>query len=106
MLSFLVALAFALVLLGLVWMYTSPLRRLDGYTAVKVIIRTVSVVAIVGVVVAQLAIIAHSVPLNARRLYAIPLLAIECIPLTLLVIYRDPHRRRSKSANHIDDEAG
>jgi hypothetical protein len=77
---------------------------LDGNTAVKVIIRIVSVVAIIGVVVAQLAIIAQSVPLNARRRYAIPLLAIECIPLTLLMIYRDPRRRGSKSANHADED--
>jgi hypothetical protein len=104
MLSFLVALAFAPVLLGLVWIYTSPLRRLDGYSAVKVIIRIVLFVAIIGVGVVQLAFLAHSVPLSARHLYAIPLLAIEGIPLTILVIYRDPRRRRSKSANPTVNE--
>lgn len=104
MLSFLAALAFAPVLLGLVWMYTSPLRRLDGHTALKVIIRVVLAAGVFGIGVAQLAIIAHSVPVKSRRVYAIPLLVIEAIPTLAILFYRDPGRRRSQSATHTDND--
>ena len=106
MLSFLAALAFTPVVLGLLWIYMSPLRRLDGHTVLKVVIRVVLFVAVMGVWFAQLGFLAYRVPSNARRFYVISLLAIEAIPMLYIVFSRDPHRRRSKSANHIDDGAG
>ena len=104
MLSFLIALAFTPVLLGLLWMYTSPLRRLDGYTALKVIIRIVLFVAVMGAWFAQLGFLAHRVPSNTRRFYVITLLVIEAVPMFYIVFSRDPNRRRSKSANHTDED--
>ena len=104
MLSFLVALAFAPVLFGLVWIYMSFLRRPDRYTAVRVLTIIVLLVAILGGLLVQLDCLANSVTPNTRRFYVIALLAIEAIPLTFLVICRDPNRRRSKSANRTDEE--
>ena len=104
MLNFLTALAFTPVLLGLMWLYTSPLRRLDGLTAVKVIIRIVLFVAVFGGWMFQLNFLGRSEPSNTRRFYVLTLLVIDVIPIFVIGFYRDPHRRRSKSANHTDEE--
>jgi hypothetical protein len=92
MVSFLIVLAFAPVLFGLTWMFTSPLARLDGYTPVKVIIRIVLAATMLGVVAAQFNFLGHNIPLSARRPYGTALLAIECIPMMVIMFYRDPSR--------------
>jgi RsiW-degrading membrane proteinase PrsW (M82 family) len=103
--SFLIVLVFAPVLLGLLWMYMSPLRRLDGYTPVKVIIRIALFVAVFGGFLAQLNFLAHHEPLNTRRLYGIALLVIEAIPMLFIVFYRyyqDPNSYGSKRVNRTE----
>jgi hypothetical protein len=85
MVSFMVVLLFAPVLAWFTWMYTSPLPR---YTPVKVMIRLLWAVAILGGIIAQLAFLAHNNPLNARRFYGMALLVIEGIPLLFLLLYR------------------
>ena len=101
--SFLVALAFAPALLAGLWLYTSPLRRLDGHTAVKVISRIVLFVAVFGGWMVQLDFLGQSVPSNTRRIYVMALLVIEAIPMSLIMFYRYPNRR-SKSTNLTDGE--
>jgi len=102
MVSFMVALLFAPVLVGLTWMYTSPLPRLNEYTPVKVIIRLVLSVALIGGLLAQVNFLAQHEPSNARRFYLLVLLVTECIPMLLIMFYRDPSRNRSKPPNRTD----
>lgn len=93
MVSFLIVLAFAPVLWGSLWAYTSPLPRLDGYTLVKAIIRIVLAVAALGGMVVQFDYLGHHIPLTSRRLYGIGLLVIEGIPMLVIMIYREYHNR-------------
>jgi hypothetical protein len=88
MVSFLIVLIVAPVLLGLSWMYVSPMSRLDGYTPVKVIIRLVLFMAIFGGLWAQLNFLVHSEPSNTFHIYGMALLVIEGIPMMFIVIYR------------------
>jgi hypothetical protein len=99
MVSFLIVLVFAPVILGLLWMYTLPLSRLDGYTPLKVAFRIVLFVAVFGGIIAQLNFLAHNQPLNVRRFYGMALLVIEAIPILFILISRDPSKNRSKSVN-------
>ena len=96
MVSFLIVLAFAPVLWGSLWAYTSPLPRLDGYTLVKAIIRIVLAVAALGGMFVQLDYLVHHVPINSRRLYGNALLVIEGIPMLVIMFYRY-YRNRSIS---------
>jgi hypothetical protein len=105
MVSFLIVLLFAPVLLGLLWMYTSPLPRLDGYTPMKVTIRIALFVAVFVGFLAQLNFLAHNEPLNARRFYGMALLIIEAIPMLFIMFYRyyqDPNSYGSKRVNRTD----
>lgn len=102
MVNFLMMLVFAPLVLGLTWIYISPMPRLDGNTPVKVIIRIVLFVAIFGGFLAQLGFLAHHEPPNARRFYVMTLLVIEAIPGSFILISRDPGRFRPKHANGTD----
>lgn len=95
MVGFLTVLVFAPVLLGLLWIYTSPLPRLDGYTPVKVIIRIVLFAAIFGGFLTQLNFLAHNEPLNARRFYGMALLIVEVIPMLFIMFYRYYQNQRN-----------
>ena len=88
MVSFLAVLVFAPVVLGLTWMYMSPLPRLHGYTLVKVIIRIVLVMAIFGGFLAQLNFLARNEPSNTRRFYVMAFVVIESVSILLVGFYR------------------
>lgn len=103
--SFFTVLLFAPVLLELLWMYMSPLRRLDGYIPAKVMIRIVLFAAIFGGFLAQLNFLAHHEPLNARRIYGMALLVIEAIPMLFIIFYRyykDPNSYGRKRVNRTE----
>ncbi len=102
MVSFLAALVFAPVLAGCTWIYVSPLRRLDGHTSVKGIIRIVLFVAIFGGMLTQLKFLVDNEPSNTSGPYIVALLAIDAIPILSILFYRDLRRRGAKPANHID----
>lgn len=91
--SFLVMLLFAPVLLGVTWVYMSPLPRLDVYTPWKVIIgrvlsKTAFFVLVLGGLFAQLNFLAHNVPSNTRRFWVMALLIMEAVPMLWIVFYR------------------
>lgn len=89
MASFLMMLALAPIMWGLTWIYASPLRSLDGYFWVKLIVRVVFVVVILGGFGAQLNFLAHREPsLHTRQFYLLALLIIEGIPMLAILIYR------------------
>jgi hypothetical protein len=82
------------------WIYMSPLPRMDGSAPTKVIMKIVLSVVIFGGLFAQLYFLAHSVPSNLRRLYLMALLVVEGIPILLIICFRDYHNRNSSGANH------
>jgi len=88
MTNFLLALSFAPVVFGLLWIYMSPLSRLDGFTFVKVIIRVALFFLTMGGLFAQLGFIAQRVPMPTRRIYILALLIIEGIPMLGFMFYR------------------
>ena len=96
MVTFLVALAFAPVLFGGMWMYMSPLPALGGHTVAKAILRIVLAIVVVRGLFAQLGLLAHNVPLDTRRFWMLALLVVEGIPLLSVLLYRD-HKNRTAS---------
>jgi len=86
--SFLLALMFAPVVMALLWMYTSPLARLDGYTAAKVLIRIILFFLTMGALIASVAFVTTSGPIKNTRPYALALLIIEAIPMLAIMLYR------------------
>jgi hypothetical protein len=107
MIDFLKMLPFAPVIVGLTWLYMSPLRRLDGNTLAKVIIRIALSTAILGGFFAQLNFLAHREPANLRRPYLMALLIIEAIPMLTIMFYRtnkDPASYGLKPTNRTDQE--
>ena len=93
MVSLLVALAFAPLLLASTWMYMSPLSRLDGHPAAKVIVKIVLAAVVLGGGIAQLNFLGHKVPLSARSFWGLALLITEGIPILAVMFYRDYKNR-------------
>jgi hypothetical protein len=107
MIDFLKMLPFAPGIVGLTWLYMSPLRRLDGNTLTKVLIRVALSVAILGGFFAQLNFLAHREPVDLRRPYLMALLIIQAIPMLAIMFYRthkDPGRYGLKPTNRTDQE--
>jgi len=94
MASFLIAVAFAPLLLVSMWMYMSPLPGLSGRTTAKALVRTGLAVVVLGGLFAQLGLLARDVPLDTRRFWMMTLLMIEGIPLLSILFYRDSKNRK------------
>jgi hypothetical protein len=80
------------------WMYMSPLPRLDEHMLAKAMIRIVLAVVLMGGLFWQLGFLAQHVPLNTRRFWMLALLIVEGIPLLSTGLYKDHKNRTNNGA--------
>lgn len=103
--SFLMMLTLAPVMWWVTWIYMSPLHRLDGHFWVKLVVRVVLCVIVLGGLFAQLGFLVHGeLSLHARRFYLGALLLIEGVPILAIVFYRyyrDPSSYGDDSSGRI-----
>ena len=88
MVNFLMLLPLAPVMWGFTWIYASPWRRLDGYFWVKLILRVMSCVVLLGGFLAHIAFLARHEPPNTRGPYMFALIAFDAIPSMAIMFYR------------------